>query len=56
MDEQKNASRVVVVTGGAKGIGYGVAECFARKNDRLVLADLAPELARGLRGAVQWAG
>ncbi|MBT3271795.1 MAG: glucose 1-dehydrogenase [Spirochaetales bacterium] len=46
MEESKRNSRVVVVTGGAKGIGYGVAECFARGGDQLVLADLDADLAQ----------
>ena len=37
--------RVVLITGGARGIGYGVAECFAAHGERLVVADLNPEAA-----------
>lgn len=45
----EQASRVVVITGAARGIGYGVAECFAAKGDRLVIADL--DLAAAERAA-----
>jgi len=31
---------VVVVTGGAQGIGFGIASCFARKKARLVILDV----------------
>jgi 3-oxoacyl-[acyl-carrier protein] reductase len=34
------AGRVAVVTGGAKGIGRGIAERFAREGMRVVLADI----------------
>lgn len=39
-------SRVVVITGAARGIGYGIAECFATKGDRLVIADLNLDAAQ----------
>jgi NAD(P)-dependent dehydrogenase (short-subunit alcohol dehydrogenase family) len=32
--------QVVVVTGGARGIGFGIGTCFARKGACLVVADL----------------
>ncbi len=32
--------QVVIVTGGARGIGFGIGTCFARKGARLVVADL----------------
>lgn len=32
--------RTVVVTGGSRGIGFGIATCFARLGDRLVIADV----------------
>ncbi|HOZ49139.1 MAG TPA: glucose 1-dehydrogenase [Candidatus Hydrogenedentes bacterium] len=32
-------SQVVIVTGGAQGIGYGIATCFARKGAVVVIAD-----------------
>jgi NAD(P)-dependent dehydrogenase (short-subunit alcohol dehydrogenase family) len=36
---------VVIVTGGARGIGYGIAACFACRNDRLVIADMSEAAA-----------
>jgi NAD(P)-dependent dehydrogenase (short-subunit alcohol dehydrogenase family) len=43
-------NQIVVITGGARGIGYGIAECFARKGASLVIADT------NLGGARQAAG
>lgn len=37
--------RVVIVTGAAQGIGYGIASRFARSNDRVVVADMNLEKA-----------
>ena len=34
--------KVVVVTGGAKGIGRWVAKTFAKEGARLAIADVAP--------------
>ncbi|MGV9633145.1 3-oxoacyl-ACP reductase FabG [Nocardia rhamnosiphila] len=36
------ADRVAVVTGGAQGIGYAIAEMFVRHGARVVVGDLAP--------------
>ena len=38
--------KVVIVTGGAKGIGYCIATCFARTGASLVIADANGELAQ----------
>jgi NAD(P)-dependent dehydrogenase (short-subunit alcohol dehydrogenase family) len=32
--------QVVLVTGGARGIGFGIASCFAKQNATLVIADV----------------
>jgi NAD(P)-dependent dehydrogenase (short-subunit alcohol dehydrogenase family) len=39
-------ARVVIVTGGGKGIGLGIGECFARKGDTVVVADVDLERAQ----------
>jgi len=33
-------NQVVIVTGGSRGIGYGIAKCFAEKGASLVIADI----------------
>jgi NAD(P)-dependent dehydrogenase (short-subunit alcohol dehydrogenase family) len=33
-------NQVVIITGGSRGIGYGIAGCFAEKGATLVIADL----------------
>ena len=37
--------RIVVVTGAARGIGYGIASCFVRLGDAVVIADADGEAA-----------
>ena len=38
-----NQNQVVIITGAAQGIGYGIAECFARKGASIVVADAKAE-------------
>jgi len=38
--------QVVIVTGGARGIGYGIGTCFARKGAMVALADVNLEAAQ----------
>jgi NAD(P)-dependent dehydrogenase (short-subunit alcohol dehydrogenase family) len=38
-------NQVVVITGAARGIGFGIGKCFARKGASLVIADLDAESA-----------
>jgi L-rhamnose 1-dehydrogenase len=33
-------ARTVVITGAARGIGYGIATCFVRRGDRVVVVDM----------------
>jgi NAD(P)-dependent dehydrogenase (short-subunit alcohol dehydrogenase family) len=39
-------NKVVIITGGSQGIGFGIATCFARQKARLVIADVKEEGAR----------
>lgn len=34
------SEQVVIITGGSRGIGYGIATCFARRGASLVIADV----------------
>jgi len=38
--------RIVIVTGSARGIGYAIAEAFARNGDQPIIADLSFDQAR----------
>ncbi len=40
------STQVVIVTGGARGIGYGICKCFAQKGAIVVVADLNLEAAQ----------
>lgn len=39
-------SPTILITGGAQGIGFGIATCFARKNYRVAIADMNAEGAK----------
>ena len=39
-------NQIVIITGGARGIGFGIAQCFARKGASLAIADLNGEAAQ----------
>lgn len=47
-------NQIVIITGGSRGIGFGIARCFAQKGASLVIADL-DEQAAG-RAAVELDG
>ena len=39
-------TQVIFITGGAQGIGLGIASCFARQNATIVIADVQQTLAQ----------
>lgn len=45
MNTEIQQDQTVFITGGGKGIGFGIAECFAHKGAKIVLADIDGELA-----------
>jgi len=45
------SEQVVIITGGSRGIGYGIATCFAHKGAILAIADL--DLAAAQQAAAQ---
>ncbi len=46
LDMTQYRDRVVVVTGGAQGIGRGIAQAFAREGARVVIGDIDDEAGR----------
>ena len=57
MDRNKRfEGKVVIVTGGAVGIGNGAAEAFAREGASVVIADINDEAARLAASAINDAG
>jgi NAD(P)-dependent dehydrogenase (short-subunit alcohol dehydrogenase family) len=49
---EKNMSRVILVTGGARGIGAGIAARLAADGARLVIADREAATLEGARGVI----
>jgi meso-butanediol dehydrogenase/(S,S)-butanediol dehydrogenase/diacetyl reductase len=49
-------NRSIIVTGGAQGIGAGIARGLAAEGGRVVVADLNEELAKATAGAIEAAG
>lgn len=41
-----NDTRTAVITGGGRGIGYGIAECLAAKGIQIAIADINGDLAQ----------
>jgi NAD(P)-dependent dehydrogenase (short-subunit alcohol dehydrogenase family) len=48
--------KVIIVTGGAKGIGRGISEVLAREGARVVIANRNEEHGREAEGAIRGAG
>ena len=48
--------RTIIVTGGSRGIGFGIATCFARLGDRLVIADVDEASAQEAAAALDRLG
>ncbi len=49
-------NQVVIITGGARGIGYGIGKCFARRAATLVIADTDPKAAKQAAAQLNDAG
>ena len=49
-------NQVVIITGAARGIGFGIAKCFARKGASVVIGDLDLDAARKAAVAVKAEG
>ena len=49
-------NQVVIITGGARGIGYGIGKCFARKGASIVVADVDPASAQKAASELNGAG
>lgn len=49
-------NKVAVVTGGASGIGLGIAQLFAREGARAAVVDLAPERGKSFVASVAESG
>jgi len=50
------SSQVVVITGAARGIGFGIGTCFARQGASIVVADLALDAAEAAAARLKQAG
>lgn len=50
------ANKIAVITGGASGIGYAVAEALGAKGAKLVLADIEPSALDAAKGKLEQRG
>lgn len=48
--------KVAIVTGGASGFGFGIAQCFAREGARVLIADLNAEKGQAAAAHIQAQG
>jgi L-rhamnose 1-dehydrogenase len=56
LEEQPHVPQTVIITGAARGIGFGIAQCFAEKGANLVIADLDVDAAQAAAGQLRDAG
>ncbi len=49
-------SQIVIITGGSRGIGFGIATCFARRGATLVIADVDEAAAQDAASKLNEAG
>jgi len=49
-------SRLIVITGGSRGIGFGIATCFARLGERIAILDMDGATAAEAATKLQTAG
>ncbi len=56
MSNEKLNPQVVIVTGGSRGIGFGIAKCFAAKGASLIIADVNEPSAQKVATELQTFG
>ena len=49
-------NQVIIITGGSRGIGYGIGQCFARQGASLVIADVDADAASAAAASLNESG